>query len=69
MKKTTKKRIVICIAIVLVIAAAAVYVLKSTGASELTQFNSASMLDWSLGGRIDGITLIRDARSYDPEHF
>lgn len=69
MKKLTKKHIFICIAVLLVIAAAAVYVLKSTGASELTQFNSASMLDWSLGGRIDGIALIRDARSYDPEHF
>ena len=69
MKENTKKRIIICMAIVLAVAVAAVYILKSTGATELAQFNSSSMLDWSLGSRIDGISVMRDARSYDPEHF
>ena len=69
MKKLTKKHIFICIAVLLVIAAAAVYILSRTGATELTQFNSASMMDWKLGGNIDGITNVKDARSYDPEHF
>ena len=69
MKKLTKKHIFICIAALLVIAAAAVYILSRTGATELTQFNSASMMDWKLGGSIDGITNVKDARSYDPEHF
>ena len=41
MKKLTKKHIFICIAVLLVIAAAAVYILSRTGATELTQFNSA----------------------------
>ena len=69
MKKIKKKRIIICILAVLVIAIAAVLILRRTGATALAQFNSASMLDWSLGGEIDGITKIEDARSYDSEHF
>lgn len=69
MKNNTKKHIIIGILAVLVIAVAAVLILRHTGVTELTQFNSASMMDWSLGSEIDGITAIRDARSYDPEHF
>lgn len=69
MKKSTKKRIIICILAVLIIAIAAVLILRRTGVTELAQFNSESMLDWSLGGEIDGITKIEDARNYDPEHF
>lgn len=69
MRKNTKKHIIICIIAVLVIAIAAAVILRQTGVTELTQFNSASMMDWALGSKIDGITLLEDARDYDPEHF
>ena len=69
MKKLTKKHIIIGVVILVLIAGVAVFILNSAGVPELTQFNSASMTDWTLGGEIDGITTLRDARSYDPEHF
>ena len=69
MNRLAKKHIIIFIIAAVVIAAAAAIILSRVGVPELTQFNSASMMDWKLGGKIEGIESINDAHSYDPEHF
>lgn len=69
MNRLAKKHIIVFIIAAVVIAAAAAIILSRVGVPELTQFNSASMMDWKLGGKIEGLESIKDARSYDPEHF
>ncbi len=67
MKAKSVIKIIIFVAIVV---AVGVYLyIRSAGTAEITLYNSRSMMDWKLGGEINGIFHEDDAMTYDPEHF
>lgn len=69
MNNLPKKQLRLGIAAAAVIALILVLAFSAFGVDELTQFNSRSMMDWRLGGSIDGVRSTADAEEYDTEHF
>lgn len=69
LKGIPKKTLRIAAAAVAAAVLILVLVLSWFDAGELALFNSHSMLDWRLGGSIDGIRSPEDAMSYDDEHY
>ena len=67
MKTRTLIRILIAAAII--ISVGIVLFMRWSGTAELSLYNSRSMMDWKLGGKITGIASVEDIGSYDPEHF
>lgn len=68
MKKIPRKYLTIGIVALVLIAVGVVLALWA-GTAELDQFNNHSIMDWSLGKRIEGIDSPEDAKAFDPAHF
>ena len=69
MKSVPRKYLIIAGSVLFVILAVAFVLAIWAGTAELDQFNNHSIMDWSLGKKIDGIDSPEAAKAYDNAHF
>ncbi|MGM9575179.1 MAG: hypothetical protein ACI3VE_04655 [Oscillospiraceae bacterium] len=69
LKRIPRKTLRIGIAALIAAALVLTLLLSWFDAGELTLLNTHSMMDWRLGGSIDGIRSPEDAKNYDDEHY